>query len=68
VVFTVDATDTGHGAGLTPAVAAAVPELVAAMLGELREQNSADAAVDFRRLDEDLGPFERPLVEVRMAR
>ncbi|HZE15294.1 MAG TPA: hypothetical protein VE197_06035 [Mycobacterium sp.] len=30
VVFTVEAADTGHGVGLTPQVAAAVPEVVAA--------------------------------------
>jgi hydrogenase maturation protease len=35
VVFTVDIADAGHGQGLTPAVAAAVPEVVEAILGEL---------------------------------
>lgn len=35
VVFTVDIADAGHGEGLTPAVAAAVPEVVEAILGEL---------------------------------
>jgi hydrogenase maturation protease len=35
VVFTVDAADTSHGVGLTPAVAAAVPRAVDAVLGEL---------------------------------
>jgi hydrogenase maturation protease len=36
VVFTVEAADTGHGTGLTPAVAAAVPQVVDAVLVELR--------------------------------
>jgi len=35
VVFTVDIADTNHGIGLTPAVAAAVPDLVEAVLAEL---------------------------------
>ena len=35
VVFTVDVADVGHGIGLTPAVAAAVPEVVEAILAEL---------------------------------
>ncbi|MBO0879841.1 MAG: hydrogenase maturation protease [Mycobacterium sp.] len=35
VVFTVDVADTNHGVGLSPAVAAAVPELVDAVLTEL---------------------------------
>lgn len=35
VVFTVDTADTGHGVGLTPAVAAAVPVVVDAILAEL---------------------------------
>lgn len=35
VVFTVAAADTGHGVGLTPAVAAAVPAVVAAVLAEV---------------------------------
>lgn len=35
VVFTVETADTGHGVGLTPAVAAAVPEMVDAILAEL---------------------------------
>lgn len=35
VVFTVEIADSGHGVGLTPAVAAAVPEVVAAILAEL---------------------------------
>lgn len=35
VVFTVEVADTSHGIGLTPAVAAAVPDLVAAILAEL---------------------------------
>ncbi|EID18010.1 hydrogenase maturation protease [Mycobacterium xenopi RIVM700367] len=35
MVFTVDAADTGHGVGLTPAVAAAVPKLVDTILVEL---------------------------------
>ncbi|PIJ33222.1 peptidase M52 [Mycobacterium heckeshornense] len=35
VVFTVDVADTGYGFGLTPAVAAAVPKVVDAILGEL---------------------------------
>ena len=35
VVFTVDIADVGHGIGLTPAVAAAVPEVVEAILAEL---------------------------------
>lgn len=35
VVFTVDVADVGHGIGLTPAVAAAVPEVVEAIRAEL---------------------------------
>jgi hydrogenase maturation protease len=35
VVFTVDIADTNHGMGLTPAVAAAVPDLVDAIIAEL---------------------------------
>ena len=35
VVFTVDIADAGHGVGLTPAVAAAVPEVIKAVLEEL---------------------------------
>lgn len=35
VVFTVEIADTGHGAGLTPAVAAAVPKVIDAVLAEL---------------------------------
>lgn len=35
VVFTVEVADTGHGVGLTPAVAAAIPEVVDAVLVEL---------------------------------
>lgn len=35
VVFTVETADTTHGVGLTPAVAAAVPDVVAAVLAEL---------------------------------
>ncbi len=35
VVFTIDVTDTGHGVGLTPAVAAAVPCLVDVVIAEL---------------------------------
>jgi len=35
VVFTVDTADIGDGVGLTPAVAAAVPEVVDAILAEL---------------------------------
>ena len=35
VVFTVDIADVSHGVGLTPAVAAAVPEVVEAVLEEL---------------------------------
>jgi hydrogenase maturation protease len=35
VVFTVDVVDTNHGLGLTPAVAAAVPNLVELVLAEL---------------------------------
>ena len=35
VVFTVDVADTGHGVGFTPGVAAAVPELIDAILAEL---------------------------------
>jgi hydrogenase maturation protease len=48
VVFTVDAADTGHGPGLTPDVAGAVPKVVAAVLAELRGRRSAGAPVDFR--------------------
>jgi hydrogenase maturation protease len=36
VVFTVDVADAGHGVTLTPAVAAAVPTAVEAILAELR--------------------------------
>jgi hydrogenase maturation protease len=36
VVFTVETADTGHGLGLTPAVAAAVPVVIDAILAELR--------------------------------
>lgn len=35
VVVTVDTADTGHGVGLTPAVAAAVPHVIDAILAEL---------------------------------
>ncbi|KAA8964655.1 hydrogenase maturation protease [Mycobacterium sp.] len=35
VVFTVDIADTGHGLGLTPAIAAAVPAVIDAVLAEL---------------------------------
>ncbi|KRE33639.1 hypothetical protein ASG82_21385 [Mycobacterium sp. Soil538] len=35
VVFTVDAADVGHGVGLTPAVAAAVPRVVSAIVAEI---------------------------------
>ena len=35
VVFTVDIADASHGVGLTPAVAAAVPEVIKAVLEEL---------------------------------
>lgn len=35
VVLTVDITDSGNGVGLTPAVAAAVPEVITAVLEEL---------------------------------
>ncbi|WP_111509734.1 hydrogenase maturation protease [Mycobacterium kyogaense] len=35
VVFTVDAADVGHGCGLSPAVAAAVPRAVAAVVDEI---------------------------------
>jgi hydrogenase maturation protease len=35
VVFTVETADTGHGVGLTPAVAAAVPTVIDAILAEL---------------------------------
>jgi hydrogenase maturation protease len=35
VVFTVDVVDTNHGIGLTPAVAAAVPNLVDVIINEL---------------------------------
>jgi hydrogenase maturation protease len=35
VVFTVDVVDTNHGIGLTPVVAAAVPDLVDAIVAEL---------------------------------
>jgi hydrogenase maturation protease len=35
VVFTVDVADTDHGIGLTPAVAAAVPDLVDLIVAEL---------------------------------
>ena len=40
-MFTVDIADAGHGEGLTPAVAAAVPEVVEAILGELLPVNRA---------------------------
>ncbi|WP_242660408.1 hydrogenase maturation protease [Mycobacterium mantenii] len=35
VVFTVEAADTGHGVGLTPPVAAAVPEVVGLVAAEI---------------------------------
>lgn len=35
VVFTVDAADVGHGDGMTPAVAAAVPHAVSAVVAEI---------------------------------
>ena len=35
VVFAVESADVNHGVGLTPAVAAAVPEVVDAILAEL---------------------------------
>jgi hydrogenase maturation protease len=35
VVFTVDIADASHGVGLTPAVAAAVPQVITAVLDEL---------------------------------
>ncbi|KKF01781.1 hydrogenase maturation protease [Mycolicibacterium obuense] len=37
VVFTVDAADVGHGCGLSPAVAAAVPRAVAAVVDEITD-------------------------------
>ena len=37
VVFTVEAADTGYGVGMTPAVAAAVPDVVDAVLAELHQ-------------------------------
>jgi hydrogenase maturation protease len=37
VVFTVEAADTGHGVGMTPAVAAAVTDVVDAVLAELNQ-------------------------------
>jgi hydrogenase maturation protease len=35
VVFTVDVADTGHGVGLSPAIAAAVPKVLDTVLAEL---------------------------------
>ncbi|KLO33496.1 hydrogenase maturation protease [Mycobacterium haemophilum] len=35
VVFTIEAADTSHGVGLTPQVAAAVPDVVAAAVAEI---------------------------------
>jgi hydrogenase maturation protease len=35
VVFTIDVADSGHGVGFTPGIAAAVPELIDAILAEL---------------------------------
>ncbi|MBW0014507.1 hydrogenase maturation protease [Mycobacterium sp.] len=43
VVITVDVADTGHGVGLTPAVARAVPEAVRMAVGEI-ERSSAPRA------------------------
>jgi hydrogenase maturation protease len=42
VIFTVDTADTRDGVGLTPAVAAAVPKLVEAVMAELTQ------AADYR--------------------
>jgi len=39
VVFTVDVADVGHGVTLTPAVAAAVPEVIEAILAELQRDS-----------------------------
>jgi hydrogenase maturation protease len=41
VVFTLDVADTGHGVGLTPAVAAAVPRAIDAILAELAPDRRA---------------------------
>lgn len=43
VVFTVDVADTGHGVGLTPAVAAAVPKVTDSILAELNRWKSPRA-------------------------
>jgi hydrogenase maturation protease len=40
VVFTIEAADTSHGVGLTPEVAAAVPEVVAAAVAEIASSSS----------------------------
>lgn len=47
VVFTVEIADAGHGVGLTPPVAAAVPEVVDAVLAEFGASVRADL-VDLR--------------------
>lgn len=41
VVFTVDAADTGYGVGLTPAVAAALPEVTARVIAEIAPRRTA---------------------------
>ncbi len=45
VVFTVDAADVGHGEGLTPAVAAAVPHVVSAIVTEIEHHRGQARAV-----------------------
>jgi hydrogenase maturation protease len=42
VLFTIEVADTGHGIGLTPLVARAVPEVVAMALAEIRAQIRAE--------------------------
>lgn len=42
VMFTIEVADTGHGIGFTPAVAAAVPEVVDMVLAEINGSSRAD--------------------------
>ena len=40
VVFTIDVAETGHGVGLTPQVAAAVPEVVGMVVSEIKRAST----------------------------
>ncbi|MBU8811337.1 hydrogenase maturation protease [Mycolicibacterium goodii] len=45
IVFTVEAGDVGHGFGMTPAVAHAVPDVVTAILGEISARDGSGSGV-----------------------